>query len=44
MTITLPLRRITLHFSHMRFTEGRTFISYCSLRTGSWVSVTYFFR
>lgn len=22
-----PLRRITLHLSHMRFTEARTFIS-----------------
>lgn len=26
--MTLPLRRITLHFSHMRFTEGLTFTSF----------------
>ena len=26
MTITRPLRRITLHFSHMGFTDGLTFI------------------
>jgi hypothetical protein len=26
ITITRPWRRITRHFSHMRFTEARTFI------------------
>ena len=26
MTITLPLRRMILHFSHIGFTDGRTFI------------------
>ena len=26
ITMTLPWRRITRHFSHMRFTEARTFI------------------
>jgi len=25
MTRTVPWRRITLHFSHIFFTEGRTF-------------------
>ena len=26
MTITLPLRRMILHFSHIGFTDGRTFM------------------
>jgi hypothetical protein len=26
MTITTPCRRIILHFSHIFFTDGRTFI------------------
>ena len=26
MTMTRPLRRMTLHFSHMGFTDGLTFI------------------
>ena len=28
MTITLPLRLMILHFSHMGFTEGLTFIGF----------------
>ena len=30
MTMTLPLRLMILHFSHMGFTEGLTFICYTS--------------
>jgi hypothetical protein len=29
MTRTEPWRRITLHFSHIGFTDGRTFIETC---------------
>lgn len=31
MTITVPLRRITLHFSQIGFTDGLTFIKITSL-------------
>lgn len=32
MTITLPLRRMTLHFSQIGFTDGLTFIVFILLR------------
>lgn len=35
MTITFPLRRMILHFSHIGFTDGRTFILVTSLSEGA---------
>jgi len=31
ITITLPLRLMTLHFSHMGLTDGLTFMEFSSL-------------
>ena len=35
MTRTVPLRRITLHFSHIGFTDARTFMFVSTLSAGS---------
>ena len=44
MIITFPLRRITLHFSHIGLTDGRTFIVDSSHRGTAALRRPYLYR